>query len=271
MIEAIPGSAGWLRFNRNYGKWFLNDVLHAMARYRMIGEGDRVAVGLSGGKDSLALLWLLAYVKQLGLRRFELTALHVRVVPDQEMTMLRQVCESLGVPLEIGDLQRIGPLPEKSRCSLCARLKRGVLAGLCSQHRINVLAFGHHADDAAETLLMNILEVRRLGSFSPRVEVDGPGPVLVRPMVYLREKTIAALVKYLGIPVPAWPCPFGGGTVRNRYKQALAGLAAALDKPDLVRRMVAALENPDQRNFWSAPTPSLKRDRSVPMRETGKS
>ncbi len=239
-----------LRFNVNHGKWFATDVLRAIGRYGLIEAGDRVCVGLSGGKDSVTLLFILWYLQRYSHLTFDLSAVHVRTDGGYDTGVLRDYCGTLGVPYLECALRPEAPPATGAMCSVCARLKRGAAAQALAERGIGKMAYGHHADDAAETLLMNIVENRKLGSFSPKVQVESSRLILIRPMIYLDERTIAAVHRYVGLPLLEFTCPYAQHNVRRRYKAVMHQLAESLHDTSLARRFVGAMENVDERNLW---------------------
>ncbi len=237
-------------YNRNFSKWFAKDVLRAIKKYRMIREDDRISVALSGGKDSVTLLYILNYLRRFSYLKFELEALHVKTA-DYETTKLQEYCRDLGVPYREAVL-REGPDPGEGRpCYICSRLKRGALSELLSQQQESRIAYGHHADDAAETLLMNMIQNRKLGSFSPRVSVTGSSMVIIRPMIYLTEETIRRLHVYASLPLLDFQCPHQETGLRKEFKEHVAGLGAYFNTTGFSRRVVDAIENLDRSNIWS--------------------
>lgn len=237
-------------YNKNYGTWFLNDVHRAIKRYTMIYDNETVFVGLSGGKDSMVLLWILSYLSRFSHLHFTLHAAHVRTA-EYSTAVLHDFCEALQVPYHEVTLQSNSVASEKLSCSLCSRLKRGALSRLLHQQDASCLAYGHHADDAAQTLLMNMIYNRKLGSFSPVVRyADNPLRV-VRPMIYLSEKTISQLHAYWQLPVLQWKCPHDDTTSRSTAAQALTQLGRQFGVADVSQRLVHSLEHLDTTNVWS--------------------
>ncbi len=239
-----------VRFNRNHAKWFVSPVLRAIRRYALIEPGERVCVGLSGGKDSVTLLYILSYLRRYSRLGFELSALHVRVAAEYDTTPLADYCRELEVPYLETALEMLRRDVRPKVCSICARLKRGAAARALTPHGIRKLAYGHHADDVAETLLLNILQNKKLGSFSPRVSVEGAPLILIRPMVYLEERTVAAIHRHLGLPHLDMPCPYARHNLRQRYKTSLQYLAVSLGIRSVSRHVVDALERVDAADLW---------------------
>ena len=236
-------------YNRNFSKWFVGDVLRAIKKYRLIRSDDRISVALSGGKDSMTLLYILGYLRRFSYLKFELEALHVRTA-DYETTVMQAYCRDLEVPYRETVLKE-GPDPGKGKpCYICSRLKRGALSELLSQQQESRIAYGHHADDAAETLLMNMIQNRKLGSFSPRVSVTGSSMVIIRPMIYLAEETIRRLHAYASLPLLDYQCPHAETGLRKEFKERVVGLDAYFNTTGFSRRVVDALENIDRSNIW---------------------
>ncbi|MCL2509239.1 MAG: tRNA 2-thiocytidine(32) synthetase TtcA [Oscillospiraceae bacterium] len=203
----------------------------AMERYQMIEDGDRVAVGLSGGKDSVALLYCLAKMRAFYPHSFELFAVTLDMGFGGEITdysLLEELCESIEVPYvikrtEIGtvifDIRR-----EKNPCSLCARMRRGALHDAVKELGCNKLALGHHMDDAVETFMMNLLNEARIGCFSPVTYLSRKDITMIRPMVFARESDCARVVRRESLPIVKSKCPADGATERQRVKTLLSML-----------------------------------------------
>jgi tRNA(Ile)-lysidine synthase TilS/MesJ len=242
-----------LQFDRNYGKWFANDVGRVIGRYRMIAHGERVAVALSGGKDSATLLFILAWLRRFSPLCFDLSAVHVRVA-DYDTTPLRDLCAALETPYVETELRLEDRTPARGVCALCARLRRGAMLAALRPMGVHKVAYGHHADDAAETLLMNLVVQRRLGALAPVVDRSG-GIALIRPMIRLQEATIRAVHAHFGLPRLAYVCPYAESNIRRRFKAVMGRLSESLGLDDLPRRIVAALENPSAGATWPRPGP----------------
>ena len=238
-------------FNRNFGKWFANDVIRAVKRYGLIEQGEQIGVAISGGKDSTALLFILEYLRRFSPLRFSLEAVHVKTA-DYNTGILADLCERMEVPYLETSLKRLPGERIKSHCYVCARLKRGALHDLLSARGITKVALGHHANDVAETFLMNMVEYKKLGSFCPRVEIGNSGLTIIRPLVYLDEETIVRIHRHAGLPLLSYPCPYADKNLRSRYKERLKNMERLLGLKDLARKTVASLENVDASNSWQA-------------------
>lgn len=203
----------------------------AVDRYQMIQEGDRVAVGVSGGKDSLALLALLAALREFYPKRFSLCAITLDMRfgnRDGDFSAVAALCERLQVQYIVHPTEIYRTVfeekKEKNPCSLCARLRRGTLHKVAQQHGCNVVALGHHRDDAAQTVLMNLLEGGTVDCFAPKCTLDRCGLTLIRPMVFMPQAQVAAYAAAQNLPVIPSACPVNGTTERARTEQLLAQL-----------------------------------------------
>lgn len=204
----------------------------AIQRYDMIQPNERIAVGVSGGKDSLALLTVLARLRAFYPVPYSLVA--VTLDPcfhgvEADYTPVSRLCEALDVPYvvrrtrlwEVVFQQR----QEANPCSLCARLRRGALHRAAQESGCTAVALGHHMDDAAQTLLMNLLDGGTLHCFSPKSYLDRRGLWLIRPLVFAGEEQIAASVARAGLPVVKSACPVDGCTNRQQTKELIAQLS----------------------------------------------
>lgn len=219
----------------------------AMEKYRMVDSGDRVAVGVSGGKDSIALLCVLSELQRFYPEPFSVTALALDPCfggRETDYSGLKELCRRLHTPLVIrrSSLGRVifEERGEKNPCSLCARMRRGMLHDMAKAAGCNKIALGHHADDAAETFLMNLLFGGRLGCFSPVSYLSRKGVTLIRPFVFTREAEIAQAARRCRLPVVKSACPVDGCTRREEMKRLTASLSAAYG--DAVEKITGALQ-----------------------------
>mgnify|MGYP000203424217 CR=1 FL=1 len=236
-------------YNRNHKKWFTRKCLRAIASYNMIREGEPVCVALSGGKDSTVLLYILWYLNRYCDISFPLAAAHIKTA-DYDTSVLKSLCRELGVEYLEDEIESKAQGDESKICYLCSRLKRGALRKLVQSHNIHVLAYGHHADDVAETFFMNIVHSAKLGSFSPTVGVPGSRVKLIRPMIYLRERTIRSIHSYLQLPLLDYTCPHEPTSRRMQLKENMTQLDGMFHTTDFVDKLVSSLENIDKTNLW---------------------
>lgn len=219
----------------------------AVDTYGMIEAGDRIAVGVSGGKDSVALLVLLAQLRRFYPQPFELTAITLDPTfngEEGDYSAIVALCEQLGVPYllkrtKLWDAVR-QHLGEENPCSLCARLRRGTVHRTAKEAGCNKVALGHHQDDAAETVLMNLLSGATIDCFSPKSHLDRRDITLIRPMLFLTEQEIAAFVRREELPIVKSRCPVDGATHRQRAKELIEQLSESYG--DVSHKIIEALQ-----------------------------
>ena len=209
----------------------LGYIRSAVQDYNMIEDGDRIAVGLSGGKDSVALLASLAKLRSFYPKEFDLVAVTLDMRfggEDTDYSALEDLCESLDVPYVIKRTQLaeiIFDLREESNpCSLCARMRRGILHDTAIENGCNKIALGHHLDDVAETFMMNLLRGGTVDCFSPVTYLSRKDIYMIRPMIYARESDCARAVRRGELPVVKSKCPADGVTAREQAKELLNSL-----------------------------------------------
>ncbi len=202
----------------------------AVEKYDMIEDGDRIAVGVSGGKDSLALLCALQGLSRFYPKKFEVVPINLYMgFPNEDNSVSKALCEELGLELKVVGTGEIYPVvfevrKEKHPCSLCSNMRRGGLHNAAKELGCNKLALGHHFDDAVETIIMNLFIEGRFDCFRPVTYLDRSDMTVIRPLLYAPEKEISHFVRACGItPVPK-NCPADGNTRREEAKSALAEL-----------------------------------------------
>lgn len=234
-------------------KRILGDLRRADQDFGLIQSGDRVAVGISGGKDSLVLLEALALYRKFSPHPFELGAITVSMgLEPFDLSGVAALCEELDVPYHVEKTQ-IGRIvfeerKEPNPCALCAKMRRGALAAACGRLCYGKLALGHHRDDALETLVMSVLFEGRIHTFHPITRLDRAGIVQIRPLVYAPEKQMIAAARRLKLPVVKSPCPVNGETRRAEVKGLLDALCRRY--PDARERLLGALKNEEQYSLW---------------------
>ena len=210
--------------------------------YNMISPGDRIAVGVSGGKDSLVLLKLLAGLREY--MNFEVEAITIDMGLGMDYSGIEAMCRELGVPYTIVKTE-IAPIifdyrKEKNPCSMCSKMRRGALNQALLDRGLNKLALGHHYDDAVETFVMNLLFEGRIGCFQPVTNLDRTGIIQIRPMLYIHEKTVDSFAKRYELPVVENRCPVDKQTKREEVKGLVYKLSS--DYPDLKERIFGAMQ-----------------------------
>ena len=234
----------------------LSSLRRAVEDHKMIKDGDCIAVGLSGGKDSTALLSALKAFQRFSPQKFDLMGVTVDMGAGADYTPLKEYCQQLGVKyiLEKTDLYEIifEVRKEKSPCSLCSKMRRGALNSVLVREGANKLALGHNADDVAETLLMSMFYEGRLSTFKPVSEMTKSGITLIRPLVYANEKDISALVKEEKMPIIKNPCPVNHVTNREYMKDLIRKVDD--DSGHIAdRNLKRAIFNPNRNSLWDSP------------------
>lgn len=212
--------------------------------YDMIKPGDRIGVGVSGGKDSLALLVLLAELKKYNHKPFELEAVTVDLGFGMDFSGIEKLCCDLDVPFNLVHTQ-IAPVifdyrQEKNPCSMCAKMRRGAINQTLLERGLNKLALGHHYDDAVETFMMSLLYEGRISCFQPVTDLDRTGIIQIRPMLYLHEQTVDNFANKMQLPVIQNRCPVDKRTKREEIKKLVYELSGRY--PDLKERVFGAMQ-----------------------------
>jgi tRNA(Ile)-lysidine synthase TilS/MesJ len=202
-------------------------VKKIVGEYNMIREGDKIAVGVSGGKDSLATLYALAHLRQMIPVSYSLHAIAVDMGwPQTQWSKVEGFCRALEIPFTIVPSQLAEILfdirKETNPCSLCSKLRRGILNTSAKEAGCNVVALGHTSDDAIETVFLNMFYAGRIACFKPVSSLDRSNLRLIRPMLYVSEKTTRNVAQKLQLPVLANPCPANGNSKRQDVKDMLA-------------------------------------------------
>ena len=210
----------------------------------MILPGDKIGVGVSGGKDSLALLVFLAELRKYNSNPFTLEAITVDMGLGMDYSRIEKLCNDLGVPFHLVKTE-IGPIifdhrKEKNPCSMCAKMRRGALNQALLDSGLNKLALGHHYDDAVETFLMSLIYEGRISCFQPVTDLDRTGIIQIRPMLYIHEQTINNFVTRNELPVLENRCPVDKQTKREEIKKLVFELSATY--PDLKERIFGAMQ-----------------------------
>jgi len=217
----------------------------ALDDYNMIEDGDKIAVALSGGKDSVVLLYCLKELQRY-YKKFDLMAISINPGFEEfDKELLHKICDEIGVELVIydSDIYQIvfEERKEKNPCSLCANLRRGMLNTVAKENGCNKIALGHNEDDVLETLLMNMIFAGNIGTFAPVSYMDRSDMTLIRPLIYVEEKSTKAFVKKNNLSIMPKVCPQDGNTNREfalnllkemelKNKQTRANLMGAIKR-----------------------------------------
>lgn len=232
----------------------------AVDEYEMIEEGDHIAVGISGGKDSLALLYALHGLRRFYPKKFELCAVTVDLgYRECDFTAVRELCGKLDVPYHIvkTDIAHIlfEERKEKNPCSLCAKMRKGALNQAVKDIGCNKVAYAHHKDDIIETMLLSLLFEGRFYSFSPKSYLDRMDLTVIRPIMFVDETDVIRFKDSYELPVVTSRCPIDGYTKRQYSKE----LVMQLDKehPGARQRMFTAILNGDIKG-WPKRVPHFR-------------
>ena len=262
MTAAVLSNDGEINMKKTLGC-----LRKADEEFGLIRNGDRIAVGVSGGKDSLLLLHALNLYRKFSHKDFSLCAVTVSLgLEPFDLTGIASLCGELGIEYLIRDTE-IGKIifdyrKEKNPCALCAKMRRAVLANTCVENGFNKLALGHHREDVIETLMMSLLYEGRFRTFHPVTTMSRTGITVIRPLVYLPESHVKHMARTLRLPVVSSPCPVNGETSRAEMKELLRKLRAIY--PDVNDRFLHALRQ-DRYDLWqkedsSESFPSESRD-----------
>lgn len=237
---------------KDYRKKFLGRVKKAITDFSMIADGDQVAVGMSGGKDSTSLLHALCLIRRSAPVKFSLEAVFVDMGWPMDVPFLQEFCRSRDVLLHVvkTDIAEIVFEARKgdNPCALCAHLRRGAFHGKALELGCGKVALGHHLDDAIETFFMSLFYTGQLRTFSPSTFLDRSGLTMIRPLIYLPADDVRAWAEMEKLPALVNPCPASGHTKRDETRELVTELAARY--PDFKARFLNALQNFDRRNLW---------------------
>lgn len=224
----------------------LSYTRRAVDDYQMIAQGDRIAVGISGGKDSLTLLYALHGLKRFYPKHFEIHAVTVDLgFQNLDLSRINELCRELDVEYTIvkTDIAQIifEDRKEENPCSLCAKMRKGALNQAIKENGCNKVAYAHHKDDVVETMLMSLIYEGRFHTFSPVTYLDRTELTVIRPLMYMNEADVIGFVRKYNVPVVKSPCPADGYTRREYVKQLLRQLNQ--ENPGVKERMFTAIQN----------------------------
>lgn len=220
----------------------------AVDEYQMIQEGDHIAVGISGGKDSLTLLYALHGLKRFYPNKFELSAITVDLGYEEfDLNPVHELCQELGVPYKVvkTDIAHIlfEERKESNPCSLCAKMRKGALNDAVKEMGCNKVAYAHHKDDIIETMLLSLIFEGRFYSFSPKTYLDRMDLTVIRPIMFVDEADVIGFKNKYNLPVVKSKCPVDGYTKRQYAKELVRQLNT--EHPGAKNRMFTAILNGD--------------------------
>lgn len=236
----------------------LGGIKQADIDYQLIADDDRIAVGISGGKDSLCLLYALKLYQRFSKKNYDIIAVHIIMGFDKmDMSDIQAFCKlheidfyqipSRPIIYEVlkKNLDNSGKLP----CSICSRMKKAAVAQAAKQLNCNKVAFAHHSDDAVETLFMNMIHGGKIATFLPKMLLSRENIIFIRPLIYANEKTILHTANQLKLPIVPSTCPNDKKTGRESVKQLLKQLYRQY--PDAKTNFQTMLSNLDKVELWS--------------------
>lgn len=231
----------------------LSYVRKAVDDYNMIEDGDKIAVGISGGKDSLTLLYALNSLKRFYPKKFDIHAVTVDLgFQNLNLAKIEALCKELNVEYTIvkTDIAQIifEERKETNPCSLCAKMRKGALNEAIKKNGCNKVAYAHHKDDVVETMLMSLIYEGRFHTFAPVTYLDRMDVTVIRPLMYMNEADVIGFVNKYNIPVVKSPCPADGHTKREYIKNLLREIN--LETPGVKERMFTAIQNGNLKG-WS--------------------
>ncbi|MDD6187991.1 MAG: tRNA 2-thiocytidine biosynthesis TtcA family protein [Clostridiales bacterium] len=220
-------------------------VRRCVEDYDMIQDGERIAVGISGGKDSLSLLCSLASLRRYYPKRFSLAAITIGIgFDDMDFSGVRELCRRLDVEYIYvpSDIRHVvfDVKQEKNPCSLCVKMRKGLLNDTLMANGISKVAFGHHMDDAVETYLMSLIYEGRISCFRPVTFMDRSGVTQIRPMLYADEAMTTSLARRYALPVVKNTCPMDGVSKRQDVKELIEKLS--LEQKDFKQKVFRAIQ-----------------------------
>lgn len=229
----------------------INKVKRAIRLFQLIEDGDKIAIGVSGGKDSIILLYSLYTIKKIWPIKFELHSVFLDLGWEINCSKIKAFSESLEIPFhsvktDIGQVV-FEKRKEKNPCSLCSNLRRGALNNYAKSIGCNKVALGHHMDDCVETFMLSLTYEGRINTFAPKMYLDRSGITVIRPLIFVYEKDIIDLIEKHKLPVAKKACPFEGKGKRLETKELLAGMV--INNPMAKDRIMYAITNKLWLNF----------------------
>ena len=230
----------------------LSYTRRAIDDYHMIEDGDKIAIGISGGKDSLTLLYALHGLKRFYPKKFEIHAVTVDLgFKNLNLDKIKAICEELEVEYTIVETEIAKIIfddrKETNPCSLCAKMRKGALNDAVKAAGCNKVAYAHHKDDVVETMLMSLIFEGRFHTSSPVTYLDRMDLTVIRPLMYMNESDVIGFINKYEVPVVKSPCPADGYTKREYTKQLLRQLN--LENPGVKERMFTAIQNGNMKGW----------------------
>ena len=237
----------------NIPQLYFSKLMRAVVEFQLIEDGDRILIGISGGKDSMFLAYALAILQKRMKKKFSLCALTIdpQFTEDFPVARIASFCEEISIPFEAVSVNIAGTIeetPGKNPCFTCAFFRRGAINRYAQEHGCNKVAYAHHNDDAVETLLMGILYSGQIHTFTPKTYLDRSGITVIRPLVYFRESEIRDAIAVHGFsPIPS-PCPLDGTTMRQEVKELISSWEKK--DPQIYHHLAASMRENAVGELW---------------------
>ncbi|MEX5284288.1 tRNA 2-thiocytidine biosynthesis TtcA family protein [Selenomonas sputigena] len=234
---------------------YFSKLMRAVVEFQLINEGDKILIGISGGKDSIFLAYALAILKKRMKKAFCLGAITIdpQFTNNFPVRKIASFCAELDIPFTTFPVNIAGTIhetPNKNPCFTCAFFRRGAINNYAKEHDYNKVAYAHHNDDAVETLLMGLLYSGQIHTFTPKTYLDRTGITVIRPLIYFREQEIREAVLLHGFrPIPS-PCPLDGTTMRQEVKELVANWEKK--NPQIYGHLAAAMRKNAVGELWPA-------------------
>ena len=228
-------------------------LMRAITEFQLIDDGDRVLVGISGGKDSIFLACALVLLQQRMKKNFELQALTINPQFDAafDTERIAAYCHALGIPHAVRNVDIAGAIRGqggKKACFTCAYFRRGAINRYAKESGCNKIAYAHHNDDAVGTFFMSLLYSGQLETFAPKTYLDRSNLTVIRPLIYIREQEIRDAMPKLGFRPVKSPCPYDGHTKRQTVKELISNMETKI--PDLYAHLASAMRESAITGLW---------------------
>ena len=236
-------------------KSMFSRLTRAVVEFELIDEGDKILIGVSGGKDSLFLTYALALLRERFKKNFTLTALTINPMFTDNFNVetVTDFCRNLNIEhaVEVVDIAGAIEVADKKPCFTCAYFRRAAMNRYANSIGANKVAYAHHLDDAVETFLMSMLSSGQLNTFTPKTYLTRSGITVIRPLVYLRESEIAKFVRKNDFDIVKSPCPIDGTTNRQTVKELIRSLERQF--PNLFSHLSSSIRKSALGDLWEAP------------------
>lgn len=222
-------------------KLIISRIIRTIRKYKLLTENETVAVALSGGKDSTVLLYILWYINSFSYLKFKLLGIHVQT-GDYDYSVLEKLCDLLGVEFVKLNIDMAKVINHPYICYSCSRIKRHAMYQEINKRGITKIAYGHHADDAIETFLMNLFLHHNIESFPPKLEYQKLDLAVIRPLIFVREEWIQEVFEKKNLTKLAYKCPYEERNVRQNFREKVEKMQQLFPEYSVEDNIIKALE-----------------------------